>query len=178
MLLDPVELELQSKYQEQGITYISNNNSVVNRDDLGNIILNEGKSNPLLIIETVNTKILNSSVIKVIDTQFNYFKFPVRVIQSPIDLDLDVDLSLPEIDNVSVSLTIPIPLDSKNQPLTYRKINTSYETDWFYDTGEQSSGYKELQFTGGNQTNPNSYTITKDILNNLKQQNKTLNIEH
>jgi|TARA_R110000803_G_scaffold205315_3_gene271895 hypothetical protein len=173
-LLDPVELELQSKYQEQGITYISNNNSVVNRDDLGNIILNEGKSNPLLIIETVNTKILNSSVIKVIDTQFNYFKFPVRVIQSPIDLDLDVDLSLPEIDNVSVSLTIPIPLDSKNQPLTYRKINTSYETDWFYDTGEQSSGYKELQFTGGNQTNPNSYTITKDILNNLKQQNKTL----
>ena len=78
-LLDPVELELQSKYQEQGITYISNNNSVVNRDDLGNIILNEGKSNPLLIIETVNTKILNSSVIKVIDTQFNYFKFPVRV---------------------------------------------------------------------------------------------------
>ena len=90
-LLDPIDLELQSKYREQGITYISNNNSVVKRDDSGNIILNEGKQNPLLVIQPVNAKIINSSVTKVIDTQFNYFKFPVRVIQSPIDLDLDVE---------------------------------------------------------------------------------------
>jgi len=57
-LLDPIDLELQAKYQEQGITYISNNDSVVNRDSAGNVILNEGQQNQLLIVQPVTTKIV------------------------------------------------------------------------------------------------------------------------
>ena len=172
-LIDPVNLELQSKYQEQGITYISNNDSVVKRDGLGNIILHEGETNPLLIIEPVTPKILNSSVIKVIDTQFNYFKFPVRVVEDQLDLDLDVNF---DIDSISANLTIPIPLDSKNQPINFQKIDVALPGNtWYYDGVESTNGgFKQLQFTGGNQTNPNSYTVTEEILNTLREQNKTL----
>lgn len=91
-LLDPIDLELQAKYQEQGVTRISNNDSVVKRDSAGNIELQENKNNPLLIIEPIYKKILNSSVIKILDTQFNYFKFPVRVDNETIDLDFDISL--------------------------------------------------------------------------------------
>tara|TARA_R110000787_G_scaffold113398_1_gene222629 strand:- start:8892 stop:9920 length:1029 start_codon:yes stop_codon:yes gene_type:complete len=174
-LLDPIDLELQSKYQELGITYLSNNNSVVNRDSAGNVVLIENESNPLLIIQPVVKQLINRSVIKVIDTQFNYFKFPVRVIQSPIDLDLDLDLDF-ETDNISANLTIPIPLDSKNQPINFQKIDVALPGNtWYYDGVESTNGvFKQLQFTGGNQTNPNSYTVTEEILNTLREQNKTL----
>ena len=174
-LLDPIDLELQSKYQELGITYLSNNNSVVNRDSAGNVVLIENESNPLLIIQPVVKQLINRSVIKVIDTQFNYFKFPVRVIQSPIDLDLDLDLDF-ETDNISANLTIPIPLDSKNQPINFQKIDVALPGNtWYYDGVESTNGgFKQLQFTGGSQLNPNSYTVTEEILNTLREQNKTL----
>ena len=55
-----------------------------------------------------------------------------------------------------------------------QKIDTSTPTSWYYDGASQSSGLKELQFTGGIQENVNSYTITEDVLNTLTQQNKTL----
>ena len=58
-LLDPIDLELQSKYQELGITYLSNNNSVVNRDSAGNVVLIENESNPLLIIQPVVKQLIN-----------------------------------------------------------------------------------------------------------------------
>ena len=40
---DRVDLQNQAKYQEQGITRISNNDSVVKRDSAGNIELQESK---------------------------------------------------------------------------------------------------------------------------------------
>ena len=98
-LLDPIDLELQAKYQEQGITYISNNDSVVNRDNAGNVILKEGEQNQLLIVQPVTTKIVNSSVIKVIDTQFKYFKFPAKIVEVD-NRDLDFDISGLEQDSV------------------------------------------------------------------------------
>ena len=173
---DPVDLQNQSKYQEQGITRISNNDSVVKRDSAGNIELQESKKNPLLIIEPIYKKILNSSVIKVLDTQFNYFKFPVRVAGESLDLNLDVDLDLNfETDNISANLTIPTPLDSNQQPQNTQKISTSYSSNWYYgENAPDSSGYRELPFVGGTQPNANGYTITKEILDSLKQQNKTI----
>ena len=61
-LLDPIDLDQQAKYEEQGITRLSNDNSVVKRDDSGNILLQENQSNPLLVIEPLYKKILNRSV--------------------------------------------------------------------------------------------------------------------
>jgi hypothetical protein len=171
-LLDPIDLELQAKYQEQGVTRISNNDSVVKRDSAGNIELQENKNNPLLIIEPIYKKILNSSVIKILDTQFNYFKFPVRVDNETIDLDLDI--SLEQTDDISVNLIIPVPFDEQNQPQNFQRINGVDPNTWFRNDEEDSGGFRELAFTGGTQPRNNSYTVTETILNSLKQQNKTL----
>lgn len=174
--LDPIDLDQQAKYEEQGITRLSNNDSVVNRNTAGNILFRENQSNPLLVIEPIYKKILNSSVVKVLDTQFNYFKFPVRISENELDLNLDVDLNF-ETDNISANLTIPIPLDSKNQPINFQKIDVALPGNTWYYNGERGTngGFKQLQFTGGtNQSTPNSYTITEDILNTLKEQNKTV----
>ena len=144
-LLDPIDLELQSKYQELGITYLSNNNSVVNRDSAGNVVLIENESNPLLIIQPVVKQLINRSVIKVIDTQFNYFKFPVRVIQSPIDLDLDADFGT---------------------DASYAR----YKPPYGYGEGEipfNATSYDPVDFSevveGLPQISPSSYTISKEI---------------
>jgi hypothetical protein len=172
--LDPVDLQDQSKYQEQGITRISNNDSVVNRDSAGNIELQENKTNPLLIIEPIYKKILNSSVVKVLDTQFNYFKFPVRIAGESIDLDLDLDLNIPGGDDASVNLTIPVPFDAQNQPQNFQRINGVGPNTWFRNDEEDPGGFRELAFTGGTQPRNNAYTITETIFNSLKEQNKTL----
>ena len=98
VLKNPIVLENQAKYQKNGLTYQSNNINIIPRDPAGNINLQENSTNnPLLIIEPSAEKILNNSVLKVIDTQFNYFKFPVNtnIINTDLDLDLDLDLSAP-----------------------------------------------------------------------------------
>ena len=51
--LDTVDLQAQAKYEEQGITRLSNNDNVVERDDAGNILLRENQFNPRLIIEPI-----------------------------------------------------------------------------------------------------------------------------
>jgi len=172
--LDTVNLQERSKYQEQGITRISNNDSVVKRDSAGNIELQENKPNTLLIIEPIYKKILNSSVVKVLDTQFNYFKFPVRIAGESLDLNLDLDLDLPESDNISTNLTITVPFDEQNQPQNFQRINGVGPNTWFRNDIEDPGGFRELAFTGGTQPRNNSYTITEPILNSLNERNKTL----
>jgi len=172
--LDTVNLQERSKYQEQGITRISNNDSVVKRDSAGNIELQESKKNTLLIIEPIYKKILNSSVVKVLDTQFNYFKFPVRIAGESLDLNLDLDLDLPESDNISTNLTITVPFDEQNQPQNFQRINAVGPNTWFRNDIEDPGGFRELAFTGGTQPRNNSYTITEPILNSLNERNKTL----
>jgi len=175
--LDPIDLQGQSKYQEQGITRISNNDSVVKRDSAGNIELQESKKNPLLIIEPIYKKILNSSVVKVLDTQFNYFKFPVRIAGENLDLSLDLDLDLEQSDDISANLTIPVPFDAQNQPQNFQRINGVGPNTWFRNDEEDPGGFRELAFTGGTQPRNNSYTITETIFNSLKEQNKTLRFQ-
>ena len=172
--LDPVDLQGQSKYQEQGITRISNNDSVVKRDSAGNIELQESKKNSLLIIEPIYKKLLNNSVVKVLDTQFNYFKFPVRIAGESLDLDLDIDLSIPEGDDAGVNLTIPVPFDAQNQPQNFQRINGAGPNTWFRNDEEDPGGFRELAFTGGTQPRNNAYTVTDTILDSLRQQNKTI----
>jgi len=57
-LFDPIELDHDVKYDEQGITRLSNIDSVVERDDAGNVLFREDQENQLLSIETIYKKIL------------------------------------------------------------------------------------------------------------------------
>jgi hypothetical protein len=175
-LLDPVKLQQVAKYRS-GLTVTSNDTNIIPRNDAGNIQLEANvENNPLLIIEPVATRITLDSVLKVLDTQFEYFKFPatIRVVG---DTNVDVDLTLPELDivnNVDTELKLPVGVDDKNQPVPWDRINTSYDSNWFYSSGFVTKGFKELPFTGDNQLRSNAYTLTKDVIDTLRQQNKTL----
>ena len=165
-LLDPVALQQTSKYIKDGLTVVSNNTDIVPRDKNGNVIVQSGS---YMVIEPNSFNFNSKPMLDILDTRFNYFSFPVQVIENPVDVDVNFDF-----DNVSAKYIIPRPTDSKGQPQNLQRIDTSYDSNWFYNDGSISSGYKELQFTGGIQENVNSYTITKDVLNTLKTQNKTL----
>lgn len=172
ILLDPVRLDQQINYKENGLTVTSNNVNIMPRDAAGNIIFHESSSeNPLLIIEPVDTRIMLRSVLKILDTRFEYFKFPVTVTQDTNVLNLDTELS---IDVISTELRLPVGRDSKNQPVPWDKISTRDNDNWYYDNSP-TSGFKELPFIGGeNQTTANAYTLTKSVIDELKRQNKTL----
>jgi hypothetical protein len=99
--LDPLKLEQQAKYKTSGLTVTSNDTNIIPRDGAGNIILAENQQNPLLVIEPVATKITTDSVIKVVDTRFNYYKFPVTIIETTANnVNLDTNINLDTADNV------------------------------------------------------------------------------
>ena len=85
-------------------------------------------------------------------------------------------------DNISAKLTVPTAVDGKGQPVNFVRINTSYDSTWFYNdggdmgeaAGQESSGFKQVTFTGGFQETPNSYTIDKSRYDALIEQGKTL----
>jgi hypothetical protein len=173
-IFDPIKLAQFTKYIGN-LNVISNNTSIVPRDVSGNIQLNEeSETNPLLIIEPTATKIQLASVLKVLDTRFQYFKFPVTTQVTPEPLP-SFDLSLPEQEqDINTELRLPLLYDDRNQPITIEKINTSYSSEWFYSTGFESSGFKELPFKGGTQLRDNAYTLTKSTIDILRARGKTL----
>jgi len=151
---DPRILEIQTKYQKNGLTFQSNNNNIIPRDQAGNIKLQESATdNPLLIIEPASTRILNKSVLKVIDTQFNYFKFPAttRIVDTD-DLDIDLDLDL--------------TVEQESEDVIYARYKPSENRKILSDpTGQGiASGIliNELE-EGQIQKRPNNYYITKQI---------------
>lgn len=174
ILLDPISLQQTSKYIKDGLTVVSNNTDIVPRDENGNIVVQSGS---YMVIETNSFNFNSKPMLDILDTRFNYFRFPVQITSDPVDIDVSFDF-----DNVSAKYIIPVSVDVKGQPITYQRIDTSDTSTWYYNdggdagvnAGTTSSGLKALQFTGGIQENVNSYTITEDVLNTLKQQNKTL----
>lgn len=146
--IDAIDIDRQVKYQLDGLTRISNIQSVVPRDANGNISLQENvTTNPLLIIEPITTKITTKSMLRVLDTQFKYFKFPARTIVIEEELvDLDLDLDLQTLDSVF----------ARYRPNEDQRIAASSD----YSGIEIS----EVQ-DGLPQQSPNTYTITKEIKN-------------
>jgi hypothetical protein len=173
--LDPIRLAQIVKYRGN-LTVTSNNTSIIPRDTAGNIQLREdSETNPLLIIEPVATTITLNSVLKVLDTRFQYFKFPAttRVIQTAT-ASIDLNLGDFESDTINTELKLPLLTDDNNQIITYSKINTSYSSNWYYDS-YNTSGFRDLPFTGGVQTQrPNAYTLTQSTIDQLRSKNKTL----
>lgn len=188
--LDPVRLQQQIAYIHAGLTTTSNNKNIMPRDAAGNIVLQESGSNPLLIIEPVVNNITQQSVLKVINTRFEYFKFPVTVRETIIDtVELDTDLDEPtEIVDTSNDLTLlmEVPTDEKGQPNILQTVGTKTESTWFYNNIldrlapnggaglRRTSGYKRLPFIGGTQSQIGTYEITRDVIDRLTRSGKTL----
>jgi hypothetical protein len=164
--------EEQARYYSLGMTYMSDNQSIIPRDLAGNILFDESALiKPLLIIEPVAEQITTISTLRVLDTAFQYYKFPVSV---NITSSVNVDFELEEVDIISDRYIIPTTFDAQNQPQTYLKVNTSTSTDWFKGTGELSTGLSRLPFIGRSQQELGTYTITQNILDTLRAKNQTL----
>jgi hypothetical protein len=147
IIKDSISVDLQLKYQNQGLTYISNNVNVVPRNENGNIALQEGvENNPLLIIESAVNQMTTKSMLRVLDTQFNYYSFPVSIEfdDASIDLDLNVDLQLPD------------PVFARYRPSENRQILA---------TPDYSGILMDEVQEGLSQQSTNTYTISKDIKN-------------
>ena len=135
----------ESKYQVLGITYNSNDPYVNSRLDNGtlSIDMNEATQS-LLIIEPITQKFNNSSLLKVLDTQFTYYSFPVSIEFDDASIDLNLDLQLPD------------PVFARYRPSENRVI--------LADPDYSGILMDEVQ-EGLSQQSTNTYTISKDLKN-------------
>ena len=158
-LLDPGAFAQSAPYLNKGLTYKSDDINIHPRDEAGNIVLQENsENNPLLIIEPVVKNTLNRSVLRVIDTAFQYYKFPVSTKTAPTpDLDVDIDLQLND------------PIYARYKPSENRRILS----------GTVFSGIliDELE-EGQSQKNLNTYYITKEVKNSGVDLRFRININH
>ena len=165
-MTDSVSLRQDSFYEEQGITAISNNNAVVPRDQGGNVLIQPTSS--LLIIEAITTNVLAESVLPLLNTQFNYFKFPARtaIVDESLDLDLDLNLDL------SLELESEIATVESNIPLTPSTYKPSANQQVSKISKDSLDGIKtEAQIVelsnvtqGPAQQYNNAFTITQDLI--------------
>lgn len=161
--VDSISNEKNAEYQKRGITYVSNIPTVNVRDKAGNIQFKEDGANPIVIIEPISTKITTKSIIKVLDTQFNYFKFPARttiIEEEPLDLDLDIDLNIQDQINEALAADITPPLPSEYKPASDQRIPLG---DW----GNVSIIDFSTVTKGPAQIKPNSLVITQELLDQL-----------
>ena len=165
---DSVSLRQDSYYDTNGITAISNNSAVVLRDQGGNVLVQPTSS--LLVIEAITTNVLAESVLPLLNTQFNYFKFPARlaVIDESLDLNLDLDLNLnleSELNTIAetvASESIILPLPSKYQPSANQRIPVG---SWANPTVLEFSKV----VTGPAQIEPNTLVVTQKLLDQLDE---------
>ena len=161
IIKDSIAVDLQVKYQNQGLTYVSNNVNVIPRNENGNIALQEGvDNNPLLIIEPTTNRITTKSMLRVLDTQFKYFKFPARTAVVDEDVvDLDLDLDLQSFDSVF----------ARYRPSEDQRIAASAEYSGI-EIGEIQDGLS--------QQSPNTYTVTKDLKNSGADLRFRIKLQH
>lgn len=163
-LLDPVKLQQVVKYQGN-LTVTSNDTNIVPRDDAGNVQLeSNSETNPLLVIEPIATRITLNSVLKVLDTQFQYFKFPatVRVTDTP---DVEVDLSIPELEQIETETDI---IYARYKPSEDSRISAA----------DFSGILMDDVVDGQLQKNINGYFITKEIKNSGKDLRFLIKLQH
>jgi hypothetical protein len=145
--IDNISLEQQSKYRINGLTYISNNESIVKRDSAGNIILAD---NALLIIDPVTEQITTKSALRVLDTRFQYYKFPATI------------LTTNELDDLDVSISIDSDID-----FIFARYKPSEDVQLSLATSYDVLPMNEV-VEGSLQKVSNSYFITKEIKNSGK----------
>ena len=159
ILIDSIDVGKQLKYQTDGLTVISNNTNIVPRDTAGNVMLHaDSTNNPLLIIEPTTKKITTKSILRVIDTQFKYFKFPATttIIDELDDLNLDLDLNSD-------------PIYARYKPSEDRRI--------FHGSLYFGILMDEIE-EGLPQKNTNTYYISKEIKNSGKDLRIRIALQH
>lgn len=142
----------QEKYFQLGLTYRSNETNIVPRNSAGNIQLQEqGATNPLLIIEPVAQKITTNSVLKIVDTQFNYYKFPVKT--KVVNVNTNIDLTSDLVGELSNAID-PV----------YARYRPAGDQPWgSYPSGNYSGIFMNKVVDGLPQQNTNAYTVTPDL---------------
>ncbi len=116
--VDAVKIDSTIKYQVNGLLAVTNDTAVVPRNEAGAIQIEDGATTPvILVIEPMIKRVTTKSALKVLNTQFNYYKFPARTaLAEEPELDLDLDLAiLEEID----------PIYARYKPSTDWKIAAS-----------------------------------------------------
>lgn len=163
-----VDLEQFARYKANGLTYVSDDINIIPRNTAGDIIIQQSASmNELLIIEPMINNISTKSVLRVIDTSFQYYKFPVSTIAViDDDVELDIDLTDAEIDMIYARY----------------KPSDNY-TAAVYDSSiagvDQYSGILLDEVVDGlPQTNINSYTISKELKNSGKDLRIRVKVSH
>jgi len=147
ILLDPVTLEQAAKYINNGLTVVSNNTDIVPRDANGNVIVQDGS---YIVVETNLFNIDNVSALKVLDTAFNYFKFPVSVNTNLIDVDT----------NFSVENNID-PIFARYKP---RYPDSANGLGAIPNNNDTPSGFNfEETVAGNSQVSINRYTVSTAI---------------
>lgn len=141
--IDVIDIDKQLKYKNLGITYVSNDPNVVSRDQAGNILISNSSSK-FLTIEPIAENIFLDSMLRVIDTQFTYYSFPVTIKTDTSSIDLDLNLQLQD------------PVFARYRPSENRVI--------LADSDYSGILMDEVQ-EGLSQQSPNTYTISKDIKN-------------
>lgn len=162
-MTDSVSLRQDSFYEEQGITAISNNNAVVPRDQGGNVLIQPTSS--LLIIEAITTNVLAESVLPLLNTQFNYFKFPARtaIVDESLDLDLDLDLELNlQLEDAALQIEAAAP----STPARYKPSSDQQVVKATSETAQPID--LSVVTTGPTQVNTNSFTIAQDLIDSGK----------
>ena len=169
VVLDSIDVGKQLNYQTNGLTVISNNINIVPRDIAGNVMLHEDATdNPLLIIEPTTKKITTKSILRVIDTQFKYFKFPATttIIDDLDDLDLNLDLDQDIV-------------YARYKPSEDRQISAGFIDETAPYTGSAFSGILMDEIEDGlPQKNTNAYYITKEIKNSGKDLRIRIALQH
>lgn len=163
--LDPISLEQQARYRRDGLTYVSNDSNIIPRDAAGNILMAEGATNnPLLIIDPVTEHITVKSALRVLDTRFQYFKFPVQV-KTVSTGSVNVDLTLPETDLIYARYKPSVNIEP-DQALASAGAN--FYSGIFMDEIED----------GLPQRVTNGYYITKEIKNSGKDLRFRIKLNH
>jgi hypothetical protein len=151
-------------YQLKGITAFSNEPAVNKRNaESGHLIIDASSSN-MLTIESVTYAYNKQSVNDILDTQFNYFKFPVQVVYSPIDNDVDIAYNLeptPELEKPDLIYARYKPSENKRLVAGPGKVILMDEVE-----------------EGLIQKRTNQYYITKEIKNSGKDLRFRIALEH
>jgi hypothetical protein len=160
--LSLVDSQIFSEYVHNGLTYKSDDINIIPRDSAGNIIIQPSSSmNELLVIEPVVKQITTDSVLRVIDTSFQYYKFPVSTVSNNETTDFDLDINISDI--------IPDPIYARYKP----------ETDFSpAPTQGTYSGILMDEVVDGLPKSDSGYTVSKEAKNSGKNLRFRIKIAH
>jgi sulfur carrier protein ThiS len=142
-----VNVEQAAYYINNGLTVVSNNTDIVPRDAAGNVIVQDGS---YIVIETNSFNIDNVSMLKVLDTQFNHFKFPVSVNRNFIDPNFNFEFDQD-------------PIFARYKPRYLNSSGAEIDLGVIPNDNSTPSGFNFAEIVAGKaQISTNRYTVSTE----------------